>query len=209
MKTIDKSETRHQLEAVWLMASSFYSVRSYIDLCSNALLYTLNDLYVPDSDPSDYMDLAGGGGDLLRHYIRNQLKDDYHYGSHNIIINTCLPADNWRAEERGGPIEGGKYVIADDSVSVDIELLDGILNEEWLTLVKKGVNSYHFINHNNLDILDLTTIISLELRCQTAVRPYKYLLLMDGNGEYIHYNTIKTSFHTEMEIMLRGMGILS
>ncbi len=208
MKLIDKSVIRQQLEAIQLMSSSFYSVRSYVDLCSNALLFALNDLYVPDSDPSDYMDLDGGGGDLLRYYVSLQLKDDYHFGSHNMIVNTCLPSDNWRVEERGGPVECPRFVLSDESVGLDQDAANRILNSEWNRLVKEGSGSYKFISHSNLDIVDLTCIISGLLGCQTVVRPYKYLLLRDGNEEYIHYHTLKNSFHTEMEIMLRGMQIL-
>jgi len=208
MDIIDKSVIRQQLEKSQLMASTFFTVRSYVDICSNALLFALNDLYIPDSEPSAYMDLDGGGGELLRYYISLQLKDEYHYGSHNMVVNTCLPADNWRGEERGGGVGDPRFVLTDESVGLDQEAVNKILNKEWSILCEKGHGSYHFIYHNNLDIFDLTTILSRILGCKPVIRPYKYLLLKDGNVEYIHYDTLKKSFHTELEIMLRGMRVL-
>lgn len=106
---------------------------------------------------------------LLIALILSNINDNIQYGKTNVIVNTCRPMNNWRKEQRNNAIRCFKYVIKDQSVTIDKIKLNQFLENIFEKLPKYDIKKLNLepqckdlININNLEIGGKVKFIQFE-----------------------------------------------
>jgi len=184
---------------------------NYVDICSNALLSIIDNdnIEIIKTDDVYNINIDNDTKTLLKFYIESYCNNNYHYGKHNIIINTCRPYDNIRRDERGSAIKSTKYTLSEpDNFSIDKQKLEVFLDSCWSKL-SKNLDKFVWISHDRLDVFDITCIIKDCLEPNPIlINPTHYFFLRDSNNDYTHFNNLTSNFKTDIEILLRNSRII-
>lgn len=167
---------------------------------------------------------------LLTSLILNNINSALHYGKTNIIINTCKPMQNWRQYKRKSAVRSYRYIIQDESISVDI-----IKFNQWLDRLYKHLpslnikkfdteflqnsilnnidiykNNIKYIEFDNIDVYDAYKLLEeyLKYSGQLSFDLLNYNILLDGNHEYSHGGTFTDEIKEEFHLQLLNKGII-
>ena len=144
--------------------------------------------------------------------VVDKINDMAYYGAVNIVVDTCIPRDNWRKIEQIVNTEDSfKYEIADDSISVDVLKMNQFFNALFSKLEKKMLK-LKFIKFKMLDQKDAVHMMSNELSrigsiIQSEERHFSNLI-QDGNHVYLHQGGIRRELFEDSRLQLVNKGIL-
>ena len=210
------------IKIVDLSLLNFIDYASYADNSEDALMITneYNQLQI---------NLNPKAKKLITSLIINNISSQIHYGKMNIIINTCKPMQNWRQYKRKAAIKSYKYIIQDESISIDLiklnQWLDKLYNKlptiniknfntEFLNLSKlNNINTYNnikYIEFNELDIWDAYNLLGtfLKYNGQLTFDKINYNIIMDGNCEYFHDLIYTDEIKNNIRLQLLEKGII-
>jgi hypothetical protein len=178
---------------------------NYIDLCS------LSILSIIDRDECSYdgsfIVLDRSFREMFEFYMMSNMGSFHQFGKTNIIVSTCNPQCNWRREQRGSPVESGRYRVTENGESLifDIEPLTKMLDYSW-NKMSRTVNlkkKFIFIQRLNIDSVDLISMLEETLGVKYELTPYHYYLVNDANMEYLHLGDIPEYLYTDVGIELK------
>lgn len=183
-------------------------VIDFVNLVSNCLLSIIDGLEEPilDTNGRVYIDLTNEANkEKLSYLISSYLKTELQFGYMCIIVNTCPPNNNWRQQQEQftHKLTSNRYLLNDNTVSLNYDKLNIILNENWNVLLKNKNKSYILLENESLDLIDLNVILSKLLHVEVQPRP-NYYILIDANQEYFPHDSFIPNYLIEqIETVLR------
>lgn len=149
---------------------------------------------------------------FLESLIIDKINDMAYYNAVNIVVDTCVPKDNWRRiEQIVDASKAFKYAVADDSMSIDALKLNQFFSSLFVKLSKKLVQ-YKFIRFNAIDLKDAVNLMSRSLSkigsIIQAEESYFGNLIQDGNHVYLHSGDLRRELFEDSRLLLVNKGIL-
>jgi len=185
-------------------------VQSYINCVSHSLL-ALIDAHNSSKD-NIFITLTKDEQEFLRYQIISNIKNNIQFGYKNILIRSCSPKNNWRANDRGKAIKSFKILIDKDSsnyIKMDISKFEYFLNQFWIKKIPKLIPNIALIDDISMDTTDI-------LKCINNIFPYDgfindqyYNILLDGNKDYSHDKKIPEYLQFNIQQKLRGYNLIS
>jgi hypothetical protein len=137
--------------------------------------------------------------DLFKEQIFKEVRNSVTFGTKIIVVGTCKPLNNWRKEQRGHALNAFKYGVFDESVSIDLRIMESFLDYCWVVLLKKS--NYILVEHNEVDSLDLKNYIEDKVGKQfITVVPSKFLMIRDSNYDYVRSHGDKYPEYLQLQI---------
>ena len=185
------------------------NVINYIDICSLSLLSIVDNDECPKKD--GMIIVNGDFKDLFMFYADTHLKASHCFGVSNTVINTCLPHCNWRSDERGEPVEGGRYRLTEngDDIFDKVGRIDKLLDYSWQRISRSIVcrSRFMFLQIPTIDTFDIAMMLENIYGFKIKHSPYFHYLIGDSNMDYVHYPEIPEYLYTELKIELKKYNI--
>ena len=188
-----------------------YMVVNYIDIVSNSLLSIINSVEeIPNSNDglSLYVKTTSPKfKERLAYFVESDLIAESSFSKMNIIVSPCLPQCNWRNSMQA-PLH--KYMIGDQSIVMNsLPVFSEFSDSLFMKIGRnKKVKNTIWVNHPNVDFLDMTIILKKLLGAGVGVRPSKFFMLSDGNYELEHDNDVPSYLVSEIERELIRLELL-
>jgi hypothetical protein len=186
-----------------------FNVINFIDISSKSLLSIVDNDECHKRDGMIMVDKDFK--DMFMFYADTHLKASHKFGNINIVINTCIPCCNWRRDERGEPIEGGRYKLTENGENIfdKVGRIDKLLDYAWQRISRSTIcrSRFTFIQMPNMDTVDITMMLENIYGFKTKHSPYFYYLISDANMDYVHYPDIPEFLYTELGIELKKFKI--
>lgn len=204
-----------------------YNLINYLKIIDLSLLNLFdyvdyqNDLYV-DSDEKMVLNFNGKAKEILESLLIRNINNAAFYGKENIIVNTCIPKDNWRTIEQIVQKVGQKYIVTDESIYID----NIKMNMFFDNFFKRAENSNNFFNRKSnsimlssnikfisfksIDIYDAFRMINNILSNFGYIRKddFNYNLIKDGNNVFMHGTSFVSELLDEVRLMLINKGVI-
>ena len=186
-----------------------FNIINFIDISSKSLLSIVDNDECHKKDGMIVVDKDFK--DMFMFYVDTYLKVEHQFGAYNIVINTCLPNCNWRKEERGEPLEGGRYRLteAGENMFDKVNRIDKLMDYAWQR-TSRGVmyrSRFIFIQMPCMDTYDIVMMMENTYKFKVRHLPYFYYLISDTNMDYVHYPDIPEYLYTELGIELKKHNI--
>ena len=183
------------------------NLANYINICSNAVLSAVDNetVELKDVDGIYHITVNKQLKEVLYFNIKSLCKGYYQFGANNIIINSCIPCNNWRTtcEENIENISNYKYVLTHSEVFyINEQPFHEMLESIWKALWK-DLHKFIFLDHPKLDCFDLNMIIHKKITDNITVHPNNYYFLTDPNNEFLHDDDVPRWIQTDIEIEMR------
>lgn len=204
-----------------------YNLINYLKIIDLSLLNLFdymdieNSQYVLDSKGRIILNLNPKTRDLLETLLISNINNSIYYNKVNIIVNTCLPKDNWHNIEQIIDKPGQKYIVIDDSIYVDTIKMNMFFDNFFKKIEKNNIfgnkrtsialsNNVKFICFKSIDIYDTFYIVNSILSNFGIIKKdnFNYNLIRDGNNDFMHGTSFVSELYDEVRLMLMNKGII-
>lgn len=179
-----------------------------VDALDHALLSMLNEKGCSAADASGklFMDLnKRRTQDGICYLAWSYMAGQEGFGSTHLVVESCLPDDNWRAVEGLVKPGQGRYKVLDNSVNLDLQVMPCLVDK--IMAKAKKESGMIPVRLQTLDVVDFKTLLEKEFRfCVHDVRR-KGVVLADVNMAWPHGEVGGQEQRLEAEMVLMQHGL--
>ena len=212
----------------------FYNLINYLKIVDLSLLNLLDYVEINESKALTLdndrlvLNLNAPTRRLLEGFIVNNINNETYYGKHNILVNTCKPANNWRNPGRRS--DASRIMANDSSVCIDMIRLNSLADSVFRKLpsmaesfsaerrLANGAKAplsiqkdLKIVEFTELDLADSYVIMGKILAAFGFVNRdgVNYNIIRDGNGEYFHdVGELDEGLYGKVRLELMKKGII-